>query len=122
MSATSPETGIASSAPSCGPTWTRTLPPARASCANCATTGRAYSHFVTEEERQQYLTHVARHGTWGDELRLRAFADAYNTTVHVHDARVHTRVLARYDPDGGGNGGDVHKHVVYNGMHYDALA
>lgn len=76
-----------------------------------------YRHYVPEPERARYRRSVGHDGVWGDELSLRAYADAEDARVQVYDA--HTRrCVAEYGP------ADAvpPKRLVYDGTHYDALA
>lgn len=73
-----------------------------------------YSMFMEDSEQATYLENMARNGTWGDELIISAYSDAYGVDVHVHDTR-HNTVL-RY-----GREYPTFKHVRYDGGHYDVL-
>ena len=74
-----------------------------------------YEQFVPECDRASYLCRMRRHGTWGDELMLAAFAAVFCRTVVVHRSDSFAEV-ARY--------GDARAvtRVLFDGSHYDVLA
>ena len=53
-----------------------------------------YGVFFIDDEFDAFLTNMAREKTWGNELTIRAAADAFGCTVHVLTPR--TRRRRRY--------------------------
>ena len=88
---------------------------ARGPVAHLAARWDEYAAFVPAAARAGYLAAMRRDGVWGDELALRAFADARGARVEVRAAADHARVIARY-----GDRGATHV-VAFGGAHYDAL-
>ena len=73
-----------------------------------------FESFVDTEDRDKYVTHMTRNGTWGDELMLAAFAEVYGRTVIVYHPDARTEI-SRY-----GSGARVTR-VAVSGNHYDAI-
>lgn len=71
-----------------------------------------YRDFATEPD---YLRHMGREGTWGDEPVLRAYHDLTGARVEVYDPR--GRLISVY----GGSGCRDVRRVRFTGCHYDAL-
>ena len=76
-----------------------------------------YRDFLEHNEARDWLARMARAGEWGDELVLRAFADATPAAVRVLDAT--TRALLWRYPSHTVRG--TPRTVLYGGAHYDAL-
>ena len=78
-----------------------------------------YSQFLTEDERPFYCKKMRRVGVWGDELVIKAFADATGVGVNVYDSSTH-HLIESYKP----------KHLkplietrnlLFDGSHYNVL-
>ena len=75
-----------------------------------------FAPFV-DDDHDAYLRRMARAGTWGDEVTLAAFAERYDTPVHVHRARPPYVRVATYRS----TGRRPAKRLLYDGCHYDVL-
>ena len=82
-----------------------------------------YAPFVDAAERDTYLDAMARDGTWGDELVLRAFARLTNTPVRVHAAAPPHALLSSYGEDGDPLRVRTAppRTLSYDGAHYNVL-
>jgi hypothetical protein len=79
-----------------------------------------YGLMFDEDEFEPYLAGMRRSNTWGDELTLRAFADAYTVFVHVITSTGDHWHL-QYPPAGGA---PPKRHVFLSytsPVHYDAI-
>ena len=54
--------------------------------------------FESADEYERYLATMARNGTWGDELTLRAACQAFRSTVHVLTSEKE-HFYVKYAPD-----------------------
>eukprot|EP00756_Hemistasia_phaeocysticola_P043967 Hpha_TRINITY_DN17550_c0_g1::TRINITY_DN17550_c0_g1_i1::g.92575::m.92575 len=88
---------------------------------------QGFAEFVGEEF-SDYLDHMSKLSTWGDELTIRAISDAAGITVHVITSDESNWYL-RYDPSGepslkitGEGGKQVHVFLSYLApVHYNSL-
>lgn len=71
--------------------------------------------FLSDEERNGYLSRMRRDGTWGGELELSAYHRLTGDTVCVWDA---SRSLVQ---SYGNKGDDDAVHLLFHGCHYDRL-
>ena len=77
--------------------------------------------FDGADELDAYLATMAMPRTWGDELTLRAAADAFGVSVHVITS-TETNWYLRYDPSDGSTP-KAHAFLTYvSPVHYDAVA
>lgn len=79
--------------------------------------------FETEASFERYLRQMARSGTWGDEITLRAIADSFVCTIHIITS-VESNWYLRYDPQKDGQPVQSKRHVFLayiSPIHYNAF-
>ena len=60
-----------------------------------------FSFFVgSDDEWNSYIVKMSQTKTWGDELTLRAAAEAYNCTIHVTTTEKQNWLLHYYGAEG----------------------
>jgi hypothetical protein len=83
--------------------------------------GAFRAYFDTPAEWDAYLAGMARPATWGDELCIRAIADAFGAAVHIVTSTEENWLL-NYEPEGGAAPGSAAVYLAYvSPVHYDAI-
>jgi hypothetical protein len=84
--------------------------------------GSTYKAFIGEREWRPYLEAMRKSKTWGDEITLRAAAEAFGIWVHVVTSTEENYLLA-YCPSGGDPAGDArHVFLTYVApVHYNTI-
>ena len=80
--------------------------------------------FESPQLLDRYLRDMNRKGTWGDELSLRAIADAFCCSIHLITSTPSSWYL-RYDPERGGEKVQPKRHLFLtyiSPIHYNAFA
>ena len=78
--------------------------------------------FESEAEFERYLSTMALPSTWGDELCIRAFADAYQAVVHVVTSTEEHYYLKYDSPPPPTAAVQKHVFLTYiSPVHYDSL-
>ncbi|CDJ57788.1 OTU-like cysteine protease domain-containing protein, putative [Eimeria maxima] len=80
--------------------------------------------FETPQLLECYLRDMSRSGTWGDELSLRAIADAFCCSIHLITSTPSSWYL-RYDPENDGRKMQPKRHLFLtyiSPIHYNAFA
>ena len=84
----------------------------------------AFAPFVgSDEDFRIYLSDMEKEKTWGDELTLRAAADAFNIKIHIITTESENYLL-HYDPESVGTTA-VKRHVFLSyvsPIHYNTIA
>lgn len=82
-----------------------------------------YGVFFEDDDFEKYLKNMARSGTWGDELSVRAIADSFQCTIHIITSTDSNWYL-RYDPQGAGGTLEAVRHIFLtyiSPIHYNAF-
>lgn len=78
-----------------------------------------YRPFVEDGCAATYLRTMARDGTWGDQLALRAFSECYQTEVRVYRWKREGVLTLSHRMRASGVPMRGVQHVIYDGEHYD---